>query len=139
MGHIQIALQRIAAVFLQQRCNMRPVLGRFAALQKIRQIRIAERPLRSVPDIFLCSGFHVFVLLAMKRKPDSILVQQEIAHPKAPFGQKMLLYPYYSMDILLAKVVLVRKAFCSGQMYGHVLTGCNKKSPDRMVWRHLSW
>lgn len=88
MGHIQIALQRIAAVFLQQRCNVRPVLGRFAALQKIRQVRIAERPLRGVPDIFLCSGFHVFVLFAMKRKPDGILVQQKIVHPKAPFGQK---------------------------------------------------
>lgn len=111
MGHIQIALQRIAAVFLQQRCNVCPVLGRFAALQKIRQVRIAERPLRGVPKIFLCSGFHVFVLLAMKCKPDGILVQQEIVHHEAPFGQKMLLYPYYGMDILLAKVVFGTESF----------------------------
>jgi hypothetical protein len=32
-------------------------------------------------------------------------------HPKAPFGQKILLYPYYSMDILLAKVVFGAERF----------------------------
>ena len=52
----------------------------------------------------------------MKRKPNGILVQQEIVHPKAPFGQKMLLYPYYGMDILLAKAVFGAESFL--QMVG---------------------
>ena len=49
--------------------------------------------------------------MCIRDRPDGILVQQKIVHPKAPFGQKILLYPYYSMDILLAKVVFGAERF----------------------------
>jgi len=47
-------------------------------------------------------------------------------HHEAPFGQKMLLYPYYSMDILLAKVVFGAEIFLqlAGTSPRKLLLGC---------------
>lgn len=81
MGYIQIAFQRVAAIFPEQLCNVSPVLRSFAPLQKIRQIGVPERTQTGMPVILPRTGLKIFILLAMKLQPDRVFVQKKILHP----------------------------------------------------------
>ena len=83
VGHVQVAVQRLAAVGPEQGVDVGPVLGGFPPLQKVGEFPIAKGPLFRVPRCFPGGDLQKFVPLTPEFQPDAVFVQEKIVHQGA--------------------------------------------------------
>lgn len=80
VGHVQIAVQALAAVLQQQLVHMGPVLGGPPPLQKAGEAPIAQGPQVGVPALLHRRHLVKLVPDAGKLQPGDVLVHEKIGH-----------------------------------------------------------